>query len=255
MDRSVAGTVVAVTARDAAERKAAAKRPASPKRGAAKRAATPKRATPRRDAAKRAVPKRDRRPLSRDLIARAGRAQVERVGLDGLSLREVARTLEVTPAALYAHVDGKAGIVAAIAEDAFAELAERFSGIEVADPVERIRAQAYVYVEYALESPQLYRVMMRFAPALPADGTAAVPAGAVEFDPATAVFTSAMGAVADAVRAGDLAIEDPLIGALVLWAAMHGLVETMSMGFGLPPDLVQALTEAVVETTIRGLVL
>ena len=194
----------------------------------------------------------DRPRLSRERICDAGRAQIEAVGLEGLSLREVARSLDVTAAALYAHVDGKAGLVAAVAESAFEGLAERFGEIDEADPVERIRAQCRVYVAYALEAPELYRVMMRFAPGLPDVESVGRPIPA--FDPATKVFDEAMGAVADAIDQGRFIESDPLIGALTLWAATHGVIETRLMGFDLPDDMASRLVDSVIETTLRGLI-
>ena len=196
----------------------------------------------------------DRPRLSRERICDAGRAQIEAVGLEALSLREVARSLDVTAAALYAHVDGKAGLVAAVAESAFGGLAERFGEIDEVDPVERIRAQCRAYVGYALESPELYRVMMRFAPGLPDVASAGSDHPVPAFDPATTVFVEAMGAVADAIEQDRLVESDPLIGALTLWAATHGVIETRLMGFDLPDDMASRLVDSVIETTLRGLI-
>ena len=203
--------------------------------------------------AKRETAGAQRPVLTRERITQAGREQVLAVGIDGLSLREVARSLGVTGAALYAHVDGKHGLVAAIASDCFDGLARRFEDIEVEDPLGRIRAQCRAYVDHALAAPPLYDVMMRFAPALP-DSSAGATAGPGEtFGPATRVFGDAMTAATDAVEQGLFVVDDPLVCAFTLWGGIHGLVGTLTMGFGFPAAVNEQLIDSMIETLVRGL--
>jgi AcrR family transcriptional regulator len=188
--------------------------------------------------------------LTRERVRAAGRAQIERVGLEGLSLREVARSLDVTAAALYAHIDGKRGLVSAIAEDAYAELTRRFAAIDADDSIERIRAQSEVYVTFALESPRIYEVMMRYAPELPG----APPAGAVPTsERATSLVANAMGAVSAAIEEGRLVVDDAVVATLVLWSAAHGVVTTLSAGFELPARVRAQVIRTAIDTTVRGL--
>lgn len=193
-----------------------------------------------------------REPLTRERICAAGRAQVEAVGLDRLSLREVARSLDVSAAALYAHVEGKRGLVAAIAEDAFEGLSARFAAIDVRDPLARIRSQSRAYVDYALESPHLYQVMMAFEPELPGARSVGASRGA-RLERATEVFGEAMSAVTEAIDQGLLVLDDPTLVALILWSSVHGLVGTLSMGFEITESARVSLVDAAIETTLRGL--
>lgn len=204
-------------------------------------------------AAKRSKPSTPRAVLTRDRITQAAKEQVLIVGIDGLSLREVARSLGVTGAALYAHVDGKPGLVAAIASDCFDGLAQRFDTIDVNDPIERIRAQCRAYVDHALAAPPLYEVMMRFAPALPSSTAGETVTPGEPFGPATRVFGDAMTAANDAFEQGLLAASDPLVCAFILWAGIHGLVETLTMGFGFPSEFSDQLIDSMIDALIRGL--
>lgn len=191
-------------------------------------------------------------PLTRARICAAARAQIEAVGLAGLSLREVARSLGVSAAALYAHVDGKRGLVAAVAEDAFEGLGARFAAIDAADPIDHLRAQSRAYVDYALEAPNLYQVMMAFEPQLP--GLALHEArDEIQLERATAVFGSAMRAVDAAIAADLLVLDDPTLVALILWASVHGLVGSLTSGLDLPVTVSAQFVDAAIETTIRGL--
>lgn len=196
---------------------------------------------------------RTRIPLSRARICEAARLQVETVGLAGLSLREVARSLGVSAAALYAYVDGKRGLVTAVAEEAFEGLGARFAAIGPADPIDHLRAQSRAYVDYALESPNLYQVMMAFEPQLPglADHEGH---DEIQLERATVVFGDAMRAVDAAIAADLLVIDDPTLVALILWASVHGLVGSLTSGLDIPAAVRDRFVDAAIETTIRGLV-
>lgn len=80
-----------------------------------------------------------REPLNREKVLDAALALASAEGLDGLSMRKLARTLGVEAMALYNHVANKSEIFDGIAERVFA-------GIERADPdlhwAERVRATA-----------------------------------------------------------------------------------------------------------------
>lgn len=190
-----------------------------------------------------------RLPLTRERITAAGREHAESVGLHGLSLRQVARSLGVTAAALYKHVGSKRELVELVAADCFAELAERITAIEATDPLERIRAQSVTYLEYALEHPKLYRVMMRFPPAMGAERGP----GPVSFEPATQVFEASLHAVVEAVDAGRIAPVDPVVAGLTLWASVHGLVDVLLMGLELPEPVEAALISSSIDAVLAGL--
>ncbi len=191
-------------------------------------------------------------PLTRARICEAARRQIEAVGLGGLSLREVARSLDVSAAALYAYVDGKRGLVTAVAEEAFEGLGTRFAAIEAADPIDHLRAQSRAYVDYALEAPNLYQVMMAFEPQVPGL-TAREARDEVQLERATAVFGDAMRAVDAAVSADLLVLDDPTLVALILWASVHGIVGSLISGLDIPATVRDRFVDAAIETTIRGL--
>ena len=187
-------------------------------------------------------------PLSRELIVSAARTSIEANGVDELSLRAVARQLEVTAPALYAYVSDKHDLIAAVATQYFDELAARFEAIEVDNPLDGIRALSRAYIDHALASPQLFRLLFRYPPA--ASGLE-VP-GVEGFDPSTRTFDMALATTADAIEAGLLAITDPTAAAMTMWAAIHGVSEVLLMGFGLDDAAADELIEAVISTVLAG---
>ena len=190
----------------------------------------------------------ERPPLSREAIVAEARAMVQAGGLEALSLRRLATRLGVTAPALYAHVSSKRDLVRAVAEVEFDHLLARFDKIDTTDPLERIRAQSRAYVDHARENPELFQVMFVFPPDL---GAAPLPEG-VELPAATRAFTTALAAVEEAMDEGVIERADPVLVALTLWTANHGVAMALLLGLALPGDLEDALVDEVTGRLVLG---
>ncbi len=196
------------------------------------------------------IPDPAERPLlQRDAIVAAARDLVSTRGLEALSLRRLAGNLGVTAPALYAHVADKNDLLRAIAEGEFDELASRFEAVHVDDPVALIRAHGKAYLDYARENPALFRVMFLFPPDL---GDGATGRTGIELPAATRVFTMASQAVTDAIDAGALVSDDPLLTVLAMWAGMHGVAQILLLGFALTRESEDALITEVTDRLLAG---
>lgn len=156
--------------------------------------------------------------LRRALLDEAFRA-IERGGLDGLSLRALARTLGVSPRAPYRHFASKEALLSAIAVESFAR-ASAVTGARVAaagkTPRARLRAAAEAYVLFAVENPTAFRVM--HAP------YAAVDESTPELMRARAEGHAALlAAIVEGQDQGELREGDPMHLALAWASMMHGL--------------------------------
>jgi AcrR family transcriptional regulator len=191
----------------------------------------------------------ERTPLQREAIIDAARDLIVTGGLEALSLRRLAAQLGVTAPALYAHVRDKQDLLRALAEEEFERLVARFAEVDPhAAPLDRVRAHGRAYVEHARSQPELFRVMFLFPPELaPAD----VPADA-PLPGATKAFAAAAEAVSDAIAAGDLVADDPLLVALTLWSGSHGVATVLQLGFGLPAELEEQMIDEVTDRLIAG---
>ncbi len=187
-------------------------------------------------------------PLSRARVVGCARTAIESGGVEALSLRAVARNLGVTAPALYAYVRNKDDLVAAVAAQYFDELVDRFEAVDTTDPVEGIRALARAYVDHALASPQLFRVLFRFPPASAGVG---VP-GVAAFAPATRAFEVALATTTRAIDAGLLAAGSPVDAAMTMWAAVHGVAEVLLLGFGFDEASADRLIASVIDTVLAG---
>lgn len=190
----------------------------------------------------------ERPPLTREAIVNEARAMVQAGGLEALSLRRLATRLGVTAPALYAHVSSKRDLVRAVAEVEFDHLLARFDKVKTNDPLERIRAQSRAYVDHARENPELFQVMFVFPPDL---GAAPLPEG-VELPAATRAFTTALAAVEAAMDDGVIERADPVLVALTLWTANHGVAMALLLGLDLPDELEDELVKEVSARLVRG---
>ena len=182
--------------------------------------------------------------LTRERIVDAARASVERDGHEQMSVRKLAGELGVTAPALYDHVASRDEVLRAVAEHGYHALGAMSSVSGDLDrPIDRVRARALAYVEFARTRPELFRVMFMFRPAavrIEADN---------ELSAASEVFEIAEADVARAIADGDLLPRDPGHLGLTLWAAVHGVAMVSIVA----PPVGASVAEAVVDAMLAGL--
>ena len=97
----------------------------------------------------------------RAALMTAAAAEIERIGYENLSLRELAASLGVSRAAPYRHFVDRRALLAALAAGGFDELAATYrkaSGTGKT-PHARLNASGRAYLAFADERPQLFRLM------------------------------------------------------------------------------------------------
>jgi AcrR family transcriptional regulator len=199
--------------------------------------------------------KAHRRPRSRrgdggrlreEIIEAAQQILAETGGLDGLTLRGVARRVGIAPTSIYLHFPDTEHLAVAAAEQTFAGLAAAAAAAaaSISDPAEAILARCRAYCHFGLEHPADYHVMFNMD--LP-------PSLAANPEEALRGFQVLVRAVEDCQAAGvATATGDPSRLASLVWAAEHGLVSLRLSRPWLPwPDIDGLIDEAV--TGILGL--
>lgn len=187
-------------------------------------------------------------PLDRQQVIAAARHLIEEGGHQSLSLRRLAGALGVTAPALYAHVDNKADLLRGVASEGFKELGKAFGATDADWAIERLEANSLKYIEFAVQNPELFKVMFLFRPA-DVEG----PAGSI-LDEATAVFESGFADISQAIADGDLPDESPVQITLVMWTATHGVASVLDLlGPGFDRERGSALARTVIAATLAGL--
>lgn len=98
----------------------------------------------------------------KEAIITSARKILNEQGADALSLRAIAADVGVSHMAPYAHFKNKKELFQAIAAYGFNELADNMhsSSQNLTKPQDLILAYGVAYVEFAIEHPQLYRLML-----------------------------------------------------------------------------------------------
>jgi AcrR family transcriptional regulator len=172
----------------------------------------------------------------REGLVRAARAAVEAGGPEAVSLRELAQALGVSTAAPYRHFRDRRALLAAVAAEGFAELAEAYrrARADEAAPVAAMRNTARVYLDLAFDHPGLFRLM--FA----SDILSGAPPQSL-----TGPAMEAWEELCRAVTALDLAADDRSVKrrAVTGWSTLHGFV-TLTQGGRLQNFMTEPLSQA-----------
>ncbi len=158
-------------------------------------------------------------------LLEAARALVEEVGIDGFSLRELARRAGVSPAAPYHHFKDKAALIQALAGESQARLGiaslKAIKGIT--DPMQKLSMLGVAYVVYAFEHPSEFRIMFRHELHSPLGETNQEQLEVNKPDPAFVLLKQTLIECRDAgciPITSDNALE---LSTISTWALVHGL--------------------------------
>lgn len=185
-------------------------------------------------------PRARRHERSRERILDAAQTLVLEHGLDAVSLRQVAKTADYSPAGLYEYFDGKKALFDALAQRSSERLVGAMSEAPVTDdPVADLVTLAGAYIAFSRSAPQDYQLLMsRPAP---------------DAEEGDTPFSLVVKAVARVVSSGRMRGPlTPIEVAYGLWASWHGLAH---LALSHLADMDEDVTDAelgAVEALIRG---
>src|SRR5687768_3177132 len=176
-------------------------------------------------------------------IVAAARALYMERGPESVTMRAVAERVGVTATALYRHFADKDAILREVVGEGSRLLGSHlFRALEAPTPLERLRATALAYLDFALAQPQAYRALFE-------------PEGEEETSPVHAQRGAIRRFLRDRVReamdAGVLAEGDPEGIALTLWSLLHGLAALHHAGI----TRLEWLRERALTNLIEGICL
>lgn len=177
---------------------------------------------------------------------------IDEQGMEGLSLRGIARRAGVSHAAPYHHFSDRAALVAAVAEEGFRFLRQAMLDriADVEEPRRRLQQVGVGYVLFAVRHPAHFRVM--FSPEVTDKRT---------HPSLEAAAGAAFGVLSDAIHecqaAGALRERDIEVLSATAWSLVHGLaVLSLAGRLHVPcadPMDVEALTTTVTDVLWEGL--
>lgn len=147
-------------------------------------------------------------------------------GAANFSLREVARRVGISAAAVYRHFDDKEALLVAVCEEGFRTFSTYLlRALRESTPLGRLRAAGDSYLRFALENPHDYRfIFMSPVKELGFEGSA--PPRDTE-----STFQFLVDRVRDCIDAGIFAADgEPAELAMTIWAHVHGLASLRLSG-------------------------
>lgn len=202
----------------------------------------------------------------RRVLLEAARQLAEERGIDGFTLREVARRAGVSHAAPYHHFTDKTALLEALAIETYKRLAQTLQEAcqrKGGNALDRLGAIGIAYVEFAVEHPAEFRLLTRFEVCPPPSdclvgqlmGTFALPP--LE-EAANEAYHVLIGTIEEGQRDNSVAEGNVESLALTCWASVHGLAVLLLDGLiGQKPAHAQMkvseLAGVVVETLAKGL--
>jgi AcrR family transcriptional regulator len=165
--------------------------------------------------------RRERERLAmREQILNAARELFAERGYEAVTMREIGKRIEYSATALYNHFADKEALVRELCRRDFTDFAQRFLSAVVGSksPVESMCRAGLVYLGFAEQFPQHYRLM--FMTPLPE----APPEAGEREDPRMNAYVF-LRQLVDALMAGNYLrkdLTDPDLVAQTIWAMVHG---------------------------------
>ncbi len=154
--------------------------------------------------------------LLREQIVAAALGLVEESGLDGVTMRSLARRLGYSPASLYMHFRGKEELLRAVAAEKAGSLLECVQTlVRDVPPSEGLRAFANQILGFARDAHAFDRLIF--------DETPGSPFGSDEEALRTRLYETLATIVRRAIEARAVRPADPELAAAVAWGELRGL--------------------------------
>ncbi|MEV6432245.1 TetR/AcrR family transcriptional regulator [Nocardia sp. NPDC051463] len=174
---------------------------------------------------------------AKELLARTG-------SVEAVSIREISKMVGVSAPSIYRHFADKDQLIEAVVAQVFEDLEAvmRAVGDPAASPMERLRQQGLVYVRFAIEHPEQYRLAT----------SPGQTAGAVDQVLGSGAFTHFAAAVSECMAAGLFEPADPIPVVMELWASAHGIASLLIAKPYLPWGDLEAVADRVMRAACVG---
>jgi AcrR family transcriptional regulator len=183
----------------------------------------------------------------RERLCEAAERLFAEKGLDGVTMRQLAAELGVSPMTPYRYFRDKEDILAAVRAGGFNRFAEALETARArtpGSPRAKSAAVGEAYLAFAFQHPNTYKLMFDLNQPHEADYPELVDAGVRARDTMSAH-------VNDLVASGELSGEPEQVGAM-FWAATHGAV-VLELAGKLPPGAARDLAHRMISAMAKGL--
>jgi AcrR family transcriptional regulator len=156
----------------------------------------------------------------RNRILQAALELFQEKGYEHTSLRAIAEKIEYSPTTIYLYFKDKDALFFAMHQAGFELLKEGFMPLmTIADPFDRLIAQGYGYIDFALKNPQLYDLM--FVSDKPIDWLEDCEE---EWNDGENAFAILKANVEQCMALGYMPRTDVEVLSFMIWSTLHGMI-------------------------------
>ena len=170
-------------------------------------------------------------------------------GLEGFSMRKLAKQVGVTAPALYRHYDGRDAVLADVLREAYQTFTRYiYRALGASTPLERFLGAGDGYLDFVFDHPRWYGILFSGPDAL---GMEHLPEDIEAMGCAVHQFW--IDRVRECMDAGILKRGDPESTSVTMWAHAHGMIQLYHQGhFRMEPEGFRALFEASCARLMAG---
>lgn len=137
-------------------------------------------------------------------------------GYDKVSIRNIADEIEYSPATIYLYYKDKNELLFALHQRGFVKMIAEFQPLRnIADPFERLVAMGKVYIQFAIDNPELFDLM--FIMTAPMDKL-----DKEDWVEGDLAFGTLVQVVQECMDAGIFQPHDVRATAMMIWSGIHG---------------------------------
>lgn len=178
------------------------------------------------------MPSTDASLSTRDRLVAAAFAVLERDGPAAIQARTVASEIGASTMAVYTHFGGMPKLIEAMVREGLARFAEHTRAVpHTGDPMAALIAGGLAYGEFAMQDPQLYRLLFGLSDTPGIHLTSADGATAWDLAEGVDALSVLVAAVERVIEAGRIRPQEPRPAATQILSATHGFVLLVMSGF------------------------
>ncbi|MDX1639115.1 MAG: TetR/AcrR family transcriptional regulator [Balneolaceae bacterium] len=159
----------------------------------------------------------------REKIVRTSRKLLLEEGYRNLSLRKVARNIGVSATSIYLHFDSKDHLIHTLIDESIQKLNSKLAetAARYTDPVQRLEALAWTYVNFGLDNPGEYQIIY----VVSSDEMTRYPKE--KFRKARKGYELLTKTIEEGVKKGIMQEKDPRTASYTFWAQLHGVMSVV----------------------------
>ncbi|MEM9052523.1 MAG: TetR/AcrR family transcriptional regulator [Bacteroidota bacterium] len=190
---------------------------------------------------------RERTELKSRIMGAARQLFTEK-GYENTSMRNIASVIEYSPGTIYHYFKDKGEIFHALHAEGFTELGQKMVILDsVPNPMERLKAMGKIYIEFAMENPEMYGLM--FIESAPLEFLEAEK----NWKEGETVYRGLENTVADCIQNGYFEGHDVEPLTYMFWSTVHGMV---SLQLRKRCDVIsEVVRESIVEDSYKSLLM